>query len=59
MGTQTNGLSLALNPDDDSVLLGYSIFGKNLDTDALEEVLGRFVVAGRAWKEQLDAQGPG
>jgi hypothetical protein len=55
LGLETNGLSLAFNPGDQSVVLGYSILGKGITADALEEVIGRFAVAARAWRERLAA----
>ncbi|MFO0761047.1 MAG: type III secretion system chaperone [Byssovorax sp.] len=53
LGLETNGLSLGLNPGDRSVVLGYSVFSKGLTGEVLEEVIGRFVVAGKEWKERL------
>ena len=53
LGLETNGLSLGMNPADRSVVLGYSVFSKGLTGEVLEEVIGRFVVAGREWKGRL------
>lgn len=53
LGFETNGLSVAYNPGDDSFSFGYSIFGTFMTAEVLGEVLGRFVVAASVWKERF------
>lgn len=53
LGAQTNGLSLGINPVDQGVVLGYSLLGEGVSAGALEEVLGRLLVAAKAWRERL------
>lgn len=55
LGAQTNGLSFSLSPVDQQVCLGYSLLGDGVTGAALAEVLGRLLVAAKAWREQLAA----